>query len=319
MEISEFEIDNDFDPWHEIDDDFDSWHEMDRGLYKPEIEVDEEVCINDIPDCLAGFFADLSSVKCLYRRKGVEIFFCQPPKEVYTEDVVIKISFGKDVILDAIYECLTLRHLQEKAYVVKMHDYYVQPERPQVILLEEPLQPLEKKAWKEPSDVFKLGIQLCDIFADLLREGITYHDISIKNILFRKGSKQPVLSDFNCVTWGSNYPKSVVGTPPYIAPEIFDHREYGEPAEVYALGVLLSKLLMEKEYDYFFPYDDIPTKDPFDECADEPCLDSGFSEIDDFFRKYPSLANAVNKDRKKRYMTFEELKKSINNNELRTY
>ena len=131
----------------------------------------------------------------------------------------------------------------------------------------------------------------------------------------------PVLSDFNCITREriDDPPISVVGTPPYIAPEIMHHLQYNEAAEVYALGVLISKLLMEKDLDYYFPYDDVPTIIPDFFVGNIECQSCERSEMDTFFENYPSLGNAVNMDSQKRYRTFQEFKEAMLLNELRTY
>ena len=291
-----------------------------RDIYRPGIGVPEWIFRDDIPKRLAAFLADSSSVRTIYRRNGVEILLCQPFIHDHSKDVVIKISSGRDIFFSALHEYQILNHLQGKEYVVEVKDSFVLPNCREIIILEEPLLPLQKEDWKEPFKVFILGIQLCNIFTDLIKEGITYYDISPENILFRRGSMQPVLSDFNCVVMSNDYPEYVIGTPPYIAPEVLDHGEYGEPAEVYALGVLLGKLLMEKECDYYFPYDDVSTLRAYYDYGNiKPYSVPATSEIDCFFGKYPSLAKAVNKVWEKRFKSFEELKESIIYNELKRF
>ena len=300
-------------------------------MEKHEIKKDEAVKENcyTMPDSVSGssaytymaeLFAVPSVLKRIYTRTGVEVFyFCSG--DVQKKEFVAKISSGENSFKAAVRECEVLHALQGKEYVVKVLESHIFSDSKQVILLEEPLYPLQRSEWRKPHDIFKLGIKLCEIFMDLRSEKIAYHDICIKNIMFRNNSMLPVLSDFNCITREriDDPPISVVGTPPYIAPEIMHHLQYNEAAEVYALGVLISKLLMEKDSDYYFPYDDVPTIIPDFFVGNIECQSCERSEMDTFFEKYPSLGNAVNMDSQKRYRTFQEFKEAMLLNELRTY
>ena len=84
-------------------------------------------------------------------------------------------------------------------------------------------------------------------------------------------------------------------------------------------NIKMEKLLMEKDLDYYFPYDDVPTIIPDFFVGNIECQSCERSEMDTFFENYPSLGNAVNMDSQKRYRTFQEFKEAMLLNELRTY
>lgn len=79
--------------------------------------------------------------------------------------------------------------------------------------------------------------------------GIIHRDIKPDNILVRDG--QIKLADFGlCYRGSEHYDNDLIGSPAYLAPEIFKSRFYSEKSDVYALGVSLFEMCTGK-----FPFE----------------------------------------------------------------
>ncbi|KAK7252709.1 hypothetical protein RIF29_36860 [Crotalaria pallida] len=92
-------------------------------------------------------------------------------------------------------------------------------------------------------------------------EQICHRDLKLENTLL-DGSQVPLLKicdfGFSKSTLLQSRPKSTVGTPAYVAPEIFARKEYdGKPADVWSCGVTLYVML-------FGEYPFIDSEDPSD-------------------------------------------------------
>jgi serine/threonine protein kinase len=75
--------------------------------------------------------------------------------------------------------------------------------------------------------------------------GIIHRDIKPDNILLRRG--QYKLADFGlCYRGGYHYDNDLIGSPAYLAPEIFKRRFYSEKSDVYALGISLYEMYTGK-------------------------------------------------------------------------
>lgn len=75
--------------------------------------------------------------------------------------------------------------------------------------------------------------------------GIIHRDIKPDNILMRRG--QYKLADFGlCYRGGHHYDNDLIGSPAYLAPEIFKRRFYSEKSDIYALGISLYEMYIGK-------------------------------------------------------------------------
>jgi len=92
--------------------------------------------------------------------------------------------------------------------------------------------------------VVDLIVQLCRVLAYVHSRGILHRDIKPNNVLV-DASGTLKLVDFGLVGSGSNG-RQVIGTPAYLAPELFDGRPGDRRGDLYSLGVLAYQLLCRR-------------------------------------------------------------------------
>lgn len=98
--------------------------------------------------------------------------------------------------------------------------------------------------------------QVLGTLVNLHRLGAVHRDVKLENILCDTMSfpmKHALLCDFGYVNFldpAAETLRSLVGTPVYVAPEIAERKQYGAAVDVYAVGVMLYRMLFG-----CYPYD----------------------------------------------------------------
>lgn len=98
-------------------------------------------------------------------------------------------------------------------------------------------------------EVLDIGIQLADALDYAHRQGVIHRDVKADNIVMTGQGSRVKLTDFGIARLRQSRPTgpetdpSIVGTPNYMAPEQIRGDRIDERADLYALGVLLYRLL----------------------------------------------------------------------------
>ena len=96
-----------------------------------------------------------------------------------------------------------------------------------------------------PAEAVNIGRELCSALAAVHQQGLTHGDIKAQNVMREKGGRI-VLMDFSSsrhVELDEDSAGGLVGTPIYMAPELFDDKPSDFRSDIYALGVLLFYLV----------------------------------------------------------------------------
>lgn len=113
----------------------------------------------------------------------------------------------------------------------------------------------------DDNDVIRLGVDICKALEIIQKENIVHRDIKPENILVNEYG-QYKLSDFGIAKTMDHVTKAtLIGTPDYIAPEVFLKQAYGFLADEYSLGLVLYWALNERR----MPFVEIREKPPTDE------------------------------------------------------
>jgi TolB-like protein len=90
-----------------------------------------------------------------------------------------------------------------------------------------------------------IGMDLCGALAEIHRKGLIHRDIKAQNVMRQDGGRI-VLMDLGTgryVNRGDRVSGDLVGTPMYLAPEIFRGAQASVRSDIYSLGVLLYHLV----------------------------------------------------------------------------
>jgi serine/threonine-protein kinase len=96
---------------------------------------------------------------------------------------------------------------------------------------------------------FNVAVQVLDGLGYAHAQGIVHRDIKPPNIMIEKHSRRPLISDFGTARFvkGDELGKELIlGTPLYMAPEQIATTEVDGRADIYAMGVMLFQMVVEK-------------------------------------------------------------------------
>lgn len=101
-------------------------------------------------------------------------------------------------------------------------------------------------------DIIKVGIDICNALECCSKANIIHRDIKPENIFVNK------FGDFKLGDFGiareysqTRADMSMRGTPYYIAPEIYEGKEYDSTVDIYSLGIVLYRLLNNNRLPFF--------------------------------------------------------------------
>lgn len=142
----------------------------------------------------------------------------------------------------------SLRH----PHIIAVLDYGFDPERRPFYTMEwlpnsYPLLPIAQGL--PPETQVTLLLQVLEALLYLHRHGILHRDLKPSNLLYlmtTEGPRVRVLDFGLASTEGEGPQQGLVGTPPYMAPELFLGQPASEASDLYAIGVLAYELLTGK-------------------------------------------------------------------------
>jgi len=102
---------------------------------------------------------------------------------------------------------------------------------------------LKRQGPSGPEEAALVGIDLCAALAAMHAAQLVHRDVKTKNVMRAKGGRT-VLLDFSAVEdRASDRPGTLTGTLHYMAPELLRGERSGPVSDIYALGVLLYRLV----------------------------------------------------------------------------
>lgn len=118
---------------------------------------------------------------------------------------------------------------------------------------------MEKKGLMEEAEVCGIIGQLLEVLQTIHKEGIVHRDINPDNIIISSDGVLKLI-DFGIAREkkeGKNQDTTILGTVGYAAPEQFGFLQTDERADIYAVGVLINKMLTG-----YFPGEKLYEKEP---------------------------------------------------------
>lgn len=164
--------------------------------------------------------------------------------KIYFEEVMNN-TLEEVVVMKDLSECENIVHFEE--YQIKKINLY--EDKGWVILIKmKRLESLKKKIIYQRMhimDVLKLGIDICNALEMCERKGIIHRDIKPDNLFYDSEKNIYKLGDFGIAHYlkRATAGKGRAGTLSHMSPEVYQGKEFTFTADLYALGMILYRLL----------------------------------------------------------------------------
>lgn len=244
----------------------------------------------------------------------------------------------------ALEEVSILKKLSNCDNIIKINDHKLfelpkgQEEYGWVIFVRmELLQPLKTKILQNGiniTELSKLIIDLCSALEVCRSEGIVHRDIKPENIFYSSESRNYKLGDFGIACYFNRITeeKGQPGTLTHMAPEVYRGNPFDYTSDLYAVGMILYKLLNENRVPFLPDYpekyspvsrnqaihrrlqgDEIPLPSIVRKASDKLISLLTVGNItEDGIKELSNIAtNAINADKSKRYSSATELKQTL--------
>ena len=237
------------------------------------IAVTHKVCPGRFPDCTDDFDLNRYLVGRLdipekYRSRGMLRYLdkgstCTVLKVTGMDsDYVIKVMETGDRVSkyrNACAELEKMKLLRDCMGSVHMIDGDVSERNGRVFLLLRYVKPLtvrrKEKDFDPVKSTLRLGVDVLDALIECRDRGIYHLDIQPKNIYFETTGRA-VLGDFGAARFERqlNGIKQRVGTLAFMAPEVYWKAIYGQPSEIYSLGIVMYALMNDAKLPFMHHY-----------------------------------------------------------------
>jgi len=161
-------------------------------------------------------------------------------------------AYFKEIVDGFLNEIRTMDSFKNCPNIVRIEDYKVYESEDDVswdiFIRMELLTPVNEYFFnKTPTEeqAAQLGIDICSAIEVLSKKNIVHRDIKPENVFINEYGNYK-LGDFGTARVLSEYSLSMtqgVGTPYYMAPEIYMSTKYDSRADIYSLGIVLYRLL----------------------------------------------------------------------------
>lgn len=166
----------------------------------------------------------------------------------------------------ALDEVKLMERLSDCPEIVQFRDYKVRElsglngEYGWVIFIRmELLKPFKDKLKQEGitvAEIIRLGIDLCNALIVCGWEGILHRDIKPENLFYSEYTGKYKLGDFgiSCFLSRVTEEKGLPGTLTHMSPEIYQGKTFTPAGDLYAVGMILYKLLNDNRVPFLPPY-----------------------------------------------------------------
>ena len=161
-------------------------------------------------------------------------------------------AYFKEIVDSFMNEIRTMDSFKNCPNIVRIEDYKVYEAEDDVswdiFIRMELLTPVNEYFFNKPpteEQAAQLGIDICSAIEVLSKKNIVHRDIKPENVFINEYGNYK-LGDFGTARVLSEYSLSMtqcVGTPYYMAPEIYMSTKYDSRADIYSLGIVLYRLL----------------------------------------------------------------------------